>query len=565
VARADRSGSYGNVVDSVQSYMPRDSLNSGGGPPSLDMPRSSGGGGGNGRPSLGDARRPGARGSCGSDASGARPGRASSARSARSSFAMEGGGGGGGEGREPEAASAAALTQLPQLPEAVLLQGSLFMQALPEQLRAFYSQLAVLPAGNPVPLTMLQRLWGLPTYGEAEHVAQALAMRGEPRPGPRAEPPAGAAAGAGLASGPINAPQRPLGAPSAPLRSAPAPAPALAPPAGVLRVAELDDLTVWCLAGPDHVAFLSVAQEAQLPVGGPQAAQGTPALWARAARSTRCLCAPPPRPARRFPPPPPRTLPPSRLPSPPPPAPAQAMHGALLDHYCSSGALRPAELQDDGYILNSLGHHLFWAQRLDELAALLADPRWLELKLHGYGVAAVVADYRRCGPRRRCCARFWRGAALRVALHCAERCAGTLLLGAAARPRASAGPLIPPADAARPPPPPAPSPGRRYLTAREDPLIKALLQALQMSLSCCTQHPTVPMLWSQMLNRSIALAATRAYGMDGWRSEQLARWREQAQRSKGSTVLHLLTRTPSTQQTGARRRPFRACCASAPA
>jgi hypothetical protein len=76
-----------------------------------------------------------------------------------------------------------------------------------------------------------------------------------------------------------------------------------------------------------------------------------------------------------------------------------------------------------------------------------------------------------------------------------------------------------------------------------------------MSLSCCTQHPTVPILWSQMLNRSVALAATGGYGMDGWRAEQLVRWREQAQRSKGSTVLHPLTRTASTQQTGERCRP----------
>lgn len=73
----------------------------------------------------------------------------------------------------------------------------------------------------------------------------------------------------------------------------------------------------------------------------------------------------------------------------------QGLHQQLLDIYCQSGALQPSQLQDDGYILNSLGHHLFWAGRLDELQALLVDPCWLEQKLQGYGVAAVVADYRR--------------------------------------------------------------------------------------------------------------------------------------------------------------------------
>jgi hypothetical protein len=41
------------------------------------------------------------------------------------------------------------------------------------------------------------------------------------------------------------------------------------------------------------------------------------------------------------------------------------------------------------------GHHLVGAGRLDELKALLASPGWLERKLHSYGTAAVVADFRR--------------------------------------------------------------------------------------------------------------------------------------------------------------------------
>ena len=35
------------------------------------------------------------------------------------------------------------------------------------------------------------------------------------------------------------------------------------------------------------------------------------------------------------------------------------------------------------------------AGRLGELKALLASPGWLERKLHSYGTASVVADFRR--------------------------------------------------------------------------------------------------------------------------------------------------------------------------
>jgi hypothetical protein len=71
-----------------------------------------------------------------------------------------------------------------------------------------------------------------------------------------------------------------------------------------------------------------------------------------------------------------------------------------------------------------------------------------------------------------------------------------------------------------------------------------------MSLSCCTQHPTIPMLWSQMLNRTLALAATGQFGMDDWHQAQLSKWRQQAQCAKGAGVLHLLARTASVQQSG---------------
>jgi hypothetical protein len=277
-------------MDSVQSYMPRDSLNSGrgssaaGGPPSLEMPRSSS-----------EQRRPRSLGvrctgrpSGASDASGGTDpatGRAGSgsARSARSSFALEG----GALGLGLEAASAASLTQLPQLPQHIMAQGSLFLQALPEPLRPYYRQLAVLPAGSPVPLVMLQRLWCLPSYGEAEHIAQALAAAGEPPAlGPGLQRAAleracslqsGAGHGRRCGRAPACAAAAPRGATGD--ASGPSQAPGRAPrpscrPAGVLRIAELDDLAVWCLAAPEHVHFLALVQQEALPVGVPRRALG---------------------------------------------------------------------------------------------------------------------------------------------------------------------------------------------------------------------------------------------------------------------------------------------------
>ena len=75
------------------------------------------------------------------------------------------------------------------------------------------------------------------------------------------------------------------------------------------------------------------------------------------------------------------------------------MHSALVDAYMAdSKAQDLASLPDDGYILQTLGHHLTWARRLDDLKQLLSNPDWLEAKLHGYGTINVVADFRRCMP-----------------------------------------------------------------------------------------------------------------------------------------------------------------------
>ena len=48
-------------------------------------------------------------------------------------------------------------------------------------------------------------------------------------------------------------------------------------------------------------------------------------------------------------------------------------------------------------LLQNVGHHLVGAGRLEDLKQLLASPGWLERKLHSYGTASAVADFRRWG------------------------------------------------------------------------------------------------------------------------------------------------------------------------
>ena len=72
------------------------------------------------------------------------------------------------------------------------------------------------------------------------------------------------------------------------------------------------------------------------------------------------------------------------------------LHGLLVDSYTAHAQVSDlADLPDDGYILQTLGHHLTWARRLHDLKRLLSNPDWLEAKLHGYGTINVVADFRR--------------------------------------------------------------------------------------------------------------------------------------------------------------------------
>lgn len=71
------------------------------------------------------------------------------------------------------------------------------------------------------------------------------------------------------------------------------------------------------------------------------------------------------------------------------------MHEELLQSYLA-GWQGLAEVLDDGYFMQNVGHHLATAKRFRDLKTLLTNAAWLEGKLHSYGVASVVADYRRC-------------------------------------------------------------------------------------------------------------------------------------------------------------------------
>ncbi len=124
---------------------------------------------------------------------------------------------------------------------------------------------------------------------------------------------------------------------------------------GALRVAQLEDGSTWCLVTPPTLAALQ-AQHAQH--GAATAAQ-------------HC-------------------------------------HARLVDGYCraaaaaaggsqaaGSAAAAIKDVPDDGYFMQNVGHHLVGCGRLGALRALLGEPAWLEAKLHAYGTAAVVADFRR--------------------------------------------------------------------------------------------------------------------------------------------------------------------------
>ena len=74
---------------------------------------------------------------------------------------------------------------------------------------------------------------------------------------------------------------------------------------------------------------------------------------------------------------------------------ATGVHDELLRSYLAEQQ-ELACVQDDGYFMQNAGHHLVAAKHMRDLKKLLTNAAWLESKLHSYGVASVVADYRRC-------------------------------------------------------------------------------------------------------------------------------------------------------------------------
>ncbi|KAG1654342.1 hypothetical protein FOA52_009003 [Chlamydomonas sp. UWO 241] len=71
-------------------------------------------------------------------------------------------------------------------------------------------------------------------------------------------------------------------------------------------------------------------------------------------------------------------------------------HSSLVDSYLetSEGGQLHA-IPNDGYIWLNLVYHLICGDRAGEVAGLITEPAWLEAKLHAYGVAEVVSDFRR--------------------------------------------------------------------------------------------------------------------------------------------------------------------------
>ncbi len=71
----------------------------------------------------------------------------------------------------------------------------------------------------------------------------------------------------------------------------------------------------------------------------------------------------------------------------------QALHGRLIDAYrerCPEGL---ASGPDDGYLFEWIPHHLVKAGRENDLRQILTYVRWLERKLHGRAVQALIGDF----------------------------------------------------------------------------------------------------------------------------------------------------------------------------
>ena len=158
-------------------------------------------------------------------------------------------------------------------------------ETLATELQRRYQQLAVVPDDVPFPLSLLCMLWGfmqpIPMH-DAE--AAAWVMEGKK----------------------------------------------------VIRVATLEDGTLWCMMNTEHADRLKQETRDQLP----------------------------------------------------------EMHSRVINLY-RQGFQDLALVPDDHYFMQNVAYHLTGAGRLSELAALLRDAIWLETKLRSYGTGAVVADFRR--------------------------------------------------------------------------------------------------------------------------------------------------------------------------
>eukprot|EP00210_Caulerpa_lentillifera_P008913 g8504.t1 len=153
-----------------------------------------------------------------------------------------------------------------------------------ELLRRYY-QLAVIPDDTLVPLTLLSMLWGTTCpVNLVDAEATAWIMEGK----------------------------------------------------NIIRIAVVEDGSIWCMINLDHASKLRELMESQLV----------------------------------------------------------DLHSRLINLY-RQGFHDLALVPDDNYFMQNVSLHLTEAGRFTELAALLRDPIWLETKLRSYGTATVVSDFRR--------------------------------------------------------------------------------------------------------------------------------------------------------------------------
>ncbi|MEW5313943.1 MAG: hypothetical protein WDW38_005473 [Sanguina aurantia] len=93
---------------------------------------------------------------------------------------------------------------------------------------------------------------------------------------------------------------------------------------------------------------------------------------------------------------------------------------------------------------------------------------------------------------------------------------------------------------------------RRYLQVTEDSDVRLLLQAFQLSLSCCTAHTAHRMLREQMLAR--LMAVSQAGTMRAWYDQHMPKCAAEGVFNAGQQLVHLLPRTATLQQAGGKHR-----------